>query len=48
MLFDADGMVLKRHQYFSVHYAETHNANLARIDPFFKTVFQDCLSGRLI
>jgi putative hydrolase of the HAD superfamily len=42
-VFDADGMVIDRPEYFSVHYARTHNLDPQIMEDFFQNKFTDCL-----
>ena len=46
LLLDADGVVLKKHRYFSERYAEERGVAIAEITPFFKNEFVRCQAGQ--
>lgn len=46
VLFDADGVTICKHRYFSDIYAEKHNISPAILAPFFKNIFPLCQKGR--
>ncbi len=46
LLLDADGVVLKRHRYFSERFAEEYNVPQDLIVPFFKDEFRKCQTGK--
>ncbi len=46
VIFDADGMTIKRSEYFSARLARVYNIPADKILPFFKGEFQDCLVGK--
>jgi putative hydrolase of the HAD superfamily len=46
ILFDLDGVVVKRHEYFSVSYAREHNVPLDDVVAFFKNDFAACSLGK--
>lgn len=45
ILFDADGVILKSHRYFTEVCAEKYNLSLKNISPFFRGPFQKCQTG---
>lgn len=45
ILFDADGVILKSHRYFTEVCAEKHSLSLESISPFFRGLFQKCQTG---
>ena len=46
ILFDADGVVIKRHKYFSERLAEEFSVAREKTMPFFRGVFVQCVLGR--
>lgn len=46
VLFDTDGVVIKKDKVFSVRFSEKLNIPIERILPFFKKEFQFCLIGQ--
>lgn len=46
VLFDADGVVVKKDDYFSEIYAKKYGVHLELLSEFFKGDFQDCLVGK--
>ena len=46
LLLDADGVVLKKHRYFSERYAEEHGVPIEEVAPFFKNEFARCQAGQ--
>jgi putative hydrolase of the HAD superfamily len=48
ILFDADGVVLKKHhgEYFSVRFSREHDAPVEEVTEFFKTKFRLCQEGK--
>lgn len=46
VLFDADGVTIPKHRYFSDIYAEKHNISPTILAPFFKNVFPSCQKGK--
>lgn len=47
LLLDADGVVLKKHGYFSEHFAREYNIPVEDITPFFKNEFRLCQQGKM-
>ena len=45
LLLDADGVVLKKHRYFSDTYAEDYGIPPEKVIPFFKNEFRKCQEG---
>jgi len=46
ILFDLDGVVIKREEYFSDRFSKDFNVDIHKILPFFKNEFQSCLAGK--
>lgn len=46
ILFDLDGVVIKKHSYFGHKFSEDFGIDLELINAFFKTDFQACLTGQ--
>jgi hypothetical protein len=46
LLLDADGVVLKKHRYFSERFAEEQGVSLDTVAPFFQNEFIRCQAGR--
>ncbi len=46
ILFDADGVTICKHRYFSDTYAEKHNISREILAPFFKNIFPLCQKGK--
>lgn len=46
VLLDGDGVLLKKHKYFSEMYAEKHGVDLEKITPFFTGPFGACKKGQ--
>lgn len=46
ILFDADGVTICKHRYFSDIYAEKHNISPSILAPFFKNIFPLCQKGK--
>jgi len=46
ILFDTDGMVIRREMYFSQRFSQEFNIPLGMVLPFFKNEFRLCLIGK--
>lgn len=46
ILFDADGVVINRDKYFSQELVKDYGVSKEKIEKFFQTEFQECLTGR--
>lgn len=46
VLFDADGVTIPKHRYFSDIYAEKYNISPSILAPFFKSIFPLCQKGK--
>lgn len=46
ILFDIDGVVIIRHEYFSERYSQEYGVPLEKITPFFKNEFPLCVVGK--
>lgn len=46
IIFDADGMVVRRVMYFSERFSRDFNVPIKKIMPFFKNEFQLCIIGK--
>src|SRR4029079_11780915 len=46
VLFDADGMVIKKHPYFSLKLSEEYNIPSEKMKPFYKGGFLLCETGK--
>lgn len=46
ILLDADGVIIKAHEYFSEFYAKQNNLSTDKISPFFKQEFSLCKTGQ--
>lgn len=47
LLLDVDGVVIKRHKYFSEIYSQEHNVPLDEILPFFKGAYKKAAVGEI-
>ncbi len=47
VIFDIDGVIIRRGKVFSVRFSEKYHIDINRILEFFKGEFQDCLVGRM-
>lgn len=46
VIFDVDGIVIKREMYFSQRFSEEFNVSIKKLLPFFENDFSDCLIGK--
>ncbi len=46
ILFDADGVAIKKHPYFSEVFASEHNIPFEKVNPFFKNHLKDIQTGK--
>lgn len=46
ILFDADGVLLKKHEYFSKYYSEKYHLPHELMSPFFRGMFIRCQQGK--
>ena len=46
VLFDVDGVVIKKHGYFSDRYALDYNIPKDKVMHLFKTEFGECTTGK--